>query len=80
MKRYLYVVMDNVMNESGMIFEAKNDEVAKRQYSIIVQGPHMNQNDFELLRLGRIDHDTNTIDCIEKKRIDLQLTLVEKGE
>lgn len=58
----LYVILDRVAQESGPVFEAKNDAVAARQArNLVEQARGANALEFQLLRLGSIDHETNAI-------------------
>lgn len=62
MTMQIYVVVDRVAEESGPLFEARNDGVALRNLNLMLQkvegaGPR----DFILLRLGSINHNTNEI-------------------
>lgn len=57
----LYVVYDRLAQESGPVFEAKNDLVASRNYRQILK--EANPSEYLLLRVGNIDHERNTIDA-----------------
>lgn len=60
MKTNIYVIRDKVAEESGPIFEAKNDSVAYRQYvSLIEKSDH--QGDFDLLCVGDYDHEEDVL-------------------
>jgi hypothetical protein len=62
MKTNLYVIYDRVAEESGPIFEAKNDLVADRNFKKLLS-EHKTElsNDFKLLRIGTFDHETNGV-------------------
>lgn len=60
MKNNLYLIQDSVLQESGPIFEAKNDAVAIRQYKHLLE-KSSNKADFHLLCVGSIDHNNNNI-------------------
>lgn len=60
-KSMLYVVFDKVAQESGPIFEAKNDGVAIRQFTQLMEKNPIDRQEFALLCLGEIDHGTNEI-------------------
>lgn len=58
----LYVIIDKVAQESGPIFEAKNDACALRKYSMFMQQQELaDQNDYKLVTVGEIDHETNEV-------------------
>jgi len=58
----LYVIYDKVAEESGPIFEAKNDGTALRNYNIFMQKTSPdNLADYELYCVGEIDHETNFV-------------------
>lgn len=57
----IYVVYDRVAEESGPVFEAKNDGVAIRQYLHLIKTKNMVPADFNLLHVGEIDHDVSVI-------------------
>lgn len=54
----LYVIFDKVAEESGQIFEAKNDGVARRSMLKEWDKRGVSLSEFKLLRLGTIDHET----------------------
>lgn len=80
----IYVVYDKVALQSGFIHEQVNDGVALREFSMFIndrikQGH--NADDFELLKLGRIEHETNNVviyDCPEKVVADIKTELEEE--
>lgn len=64
MKTNLYVVYDRVAEESGPVFEAKNDGVALRRFSMLMQensSKGLIPEDFRLLKVGEIDHSTSLV-------------------
>lgn len=56
----LYVIVDRVAGLSGPIFEAVNDGVARRNYVAAMEKNNY-RADYELLRIGEFDHETNRI-------------------
>lgn len=58
----VYVIFDRVAQESGPLFEAKNDAVAVRQArNLIASANGARPDEFRLLYMGDIDHDTNML-------------------
>lgn len=56
----LYVIFDRVAQESGPVFEAKNDGVARRQYEqASANQPYAHE--MMLLRIGEVDHELNKV-------------------
>lgn len=56
----LYTIFDRVAQESGPSFEAKTDGVARRKYDLqLASSPY--REDFELLCIGEIDHESNVL-------------------
>ena len=53
----LYTVRDYVAEEAGPVFEAKNDEVAKRNFVEILGKTALKPSDFGLYCIGVFDHD-----------------------
>lgn len=75
MKNGLYVVYDNVAKESGPIFQAKNDDVAVRNFSRMLSDEKvLNPADYNLIRLGW--HDTESCDL----KIDFSKTVIGVGD
>lgn len=56
MKMKLYVIRDKVAEESGPVFEAKNDGVAWRKYQELLSQSQFS-GDYELRYIGSVDHD-----------------------
>ena len=79
MKMNLYVVFDRMAQESGPVFEAKNDPVAARQTrALIAQAPGANILEFQLLKLGTIDHETNAIEALGAP-LDVTFSVAEEA-
>lgn len=58
----MYVLFDKIAQESGPIFEAKNDGVAIRNYKGFLSSKEsLFDNEFELVKIGEIDKETNII-------------------
>lgn len=70
MTMFIYVIKDKVAEESGPIFEAKNDAVAQRKFRAVLAETSLAQHDFALLRVASIDHD-NDIVGVEEKPVDV---------
>ena len=60
MRMQIYAIRDFVAHESGPLFEAKNDEVALRQFDRLVKDSE-NRNDFELFCVGSYDHESDIL-------------------
>ena len=53
----LYCMYDNVAEESGMLFEARNDFMAHRIFDNVTEWPQgASKKDFSLLKLGSYFH------------------------
>ena len=64
MKTMIYTVHDRVAEESGPLFEAKNNGVARRQFFNLMHQREQeltNVEDYSLLCVGIFDHDTSVI-------------------
>lgn len=58
----LYVIHDRVAQESGPVFEAKNDAVAVRNMrNTLLENQAAKPLEFALLRVGTINHETSVI-------------------
>lgn len=51
----LYTVYDRLAQESGPVFEAKNDAVAMRGFRKML-GDSINPEEYRLLKIGKINH------------------------
>lgn len=60
MKAFMYTIYDKVACESGPVFEAKNDAVAIRHFSMVMT-KCPDTTEFQLLKVAEIDHDTNVV-------------------
>lgn len=61
----LYVMHDKLAEESGPIFEAKNDAVATRAFHNLLSDCAGRVSEYALLRLGVVDHAINKITLTE---------------
>lgn len=75
----LYVIQDRVAEESGPIFESKNDAVAHRNFTKIIQ-TSTNPDDFKLIHVGEIDHDTNVITQLEIREVYIGLSMLDEEQ
>lgn len=64
MRMGLYVVFDRLAEESGPIFEAKTDGVALRSFKKFTATGV--SSEFQLLKLGIIDHEVQKFDILDK--------------
>lgn len=59
---YMYSILDKVAQEFGPLFGAKNDEVAKRQFSNFMKGDRViYADDYELRCICDFDTETGTV-------------------
>ena len=56
----LFTIYDKIAGESGPLFEAKNEQVAIRQYDQLIsqQEDILSKDDFQLMCVGEYDHET----------------------
>lgn len=59
----IYTIHDKLAEESGPVFEAKNDATAVRAFNHLIgtSGEEVNSREYSLLRLADIDHSTNVV-------------------
>lgn len=57
----LYVIRDIIAEESGPVFEAKNDAVARRNYGNFLQKVKAGGTEFKLMAIGEYDHDKDLL-------------------
>lgn len=70
----LYAVYDTLAQESGPLFEAKNDEVAKRSFmNLIFRGEVLRPDEYSLFLIGRYDHENMEVFVHEKVKIDVEV-------
>lgn len=75
----MYVVYDRVAEESGPVFEAKNDGVAVRKYRDLMDKSAVSVVDYRLLLVGVIDHLTSRI-CVTFPPIEVNTSVAEVVE
>lgn len=68
----IYVIYDRLAEESGPLFEAKNDAVARRSMLSQWKNKGVELGDVKLLRLGTVDHATQRI-VLENVPVDVVL-------
>jgi len=57
----MYVIRDLVAEESGPIFESKNDQVARRSFRQALEHSKGGINEYRLMCIGEYDHDNELI-------------------
>lgn len=57
----LYTIRDRVAQESGPLYQAKNDAVAKRQFDLMLAKNGLNEKEYVLLRVGSFDSETTLL-------------------
>lgn len=50
----IYLIRDVVAEDDGPLFEAVNDEVAKRSFYNLIKQNNINPNEYQLIRLGYV--------------------------
>ena len=61
----LYAVYDRVAEESGPIFDAKNDGTAARAArDLVMNAKGARPHEYQLLKLGTIDHEKNVLTAL----------------
>lgn len=76
----VYVIYDVIAEESGPLFTAKNDGVARRQYEVSRDKNGFSEEDFVLKRIGWFDPETMMIDGVKPVTISAKLDMVEEIE
>lgn len=69
MRVNLYVVYDRIAEESGPVYEAKNDGVAVRKYLQMLEKSAVRLSDYQLLCVGSIDHESNKLTAFDSPSI-----------
>lgn len=78
MTKRIYVVFDRIAEESGPIFEAKNDAVALRQFRRMQQEHPVDWSEFDLYCLGEVDHVINSITAFATgEKVEATMSIVE---
>jgi len=57
----LYIIRDMVAEESGPVFEAKNDGVARRGFKQALEKSRGGLGEFRLMCIGEFDHDKDLL-------------------
>jgi len=57
----IYVIRDLVADESGPLFESKNDAVARRGYRQALEKTRGGLGEFKLMCIGEYDHDKDLL-------------------
>lgn len=80
MRNKLYVIYDGVAEESGPVFEAKNDGIALRNFErTVADSPY--REDYSLVCVGSIEHNTSIIEAyIVPVEVNAKLSMVEELE
>lgn len=74
----LYVIYDRTAEESGPVFEAKNDGIALRNVHLMLKDKPF-QEDYVLLCVGSIDHDTSVIaGTMEPREVVASVSMVDE--
>ena len=76
----LYTIKDQVAEEAGPIFHAKNDQVAFRNYANMAAEKNLPPEEFKLLCIGEYNTETAEITPITPTEIDPKISLVEEKQ
>lgn len=71
----IYAVKDIVAEETGPIFQMKNDSVALRNYNQMLQDKNVDINDYELYRIAEYDTETMILTSIKPKRVNANVNM-----
>ena len=77
----LYTIRDNIAEEFGPVFVAKNDNVAKRQYINLIQTNQITITDYTLWYVGDFNTETdveNICNIISNKELTHSVTIEVK--
>ncbi|MDR0403910.1 MAG: hypothetical protein LBH35_10015 [Treponema sp.] len=69
MKTRVYSIHDKLAEEYGPLFQAKNDEVALRNFQKLVVSQKLEESEFSLYFVGIFDTETGAIDVPEREAI-----------
>lgn len=72
MKTNVYTIRDVVANESGPLFEAKNDGVAVRQFDRLVKDLD-HKDEYVLLCVAAYDHEEDTVVGFSARVVEVTL-------
>lgn len=79
MKVGLYSIYDKVAQESGPVFQAKNDDVAIRATCNLLADVHA-IDDYILYRVGTFDTDNHMIDDCDVVVLDYEILYLSQKE
>ncbi len=72
MKINIYTIYDKLAKESGPLFQAKNDQVAFRQFQTQLKDiKNIQVQDFELLNIAEYDNENCQLQSLITVRVDL---------
>ena len=72
MKNNVYTIFDKVAQESGPLFECKNDAVAQRNFKDLIKRENLPPKDYILYLIGRFEHETMTMFCHDLIEVGLE--------
>lgn len=64
MKMPIYTVYDSVAQDSGPVFEARNDGIAIRYFRQLIDKENIPPEDYVLFRLGEFDHEAMKLEVL----------------
>lgn len=73
----VFVVYDKVMQDSVMLFEARNDAVAVRSFRAFLVSTADASGDYRLLHVGFYDHEKSLISPVPVP-VEIQVNLVDR--
>lgn len=77
----LYVIYDKIAEESGPVFQAPNDGVAKRNYrGLLQQVAKVDQNEYRLVLVGTIETGTSQVTALDPEVIIIEDSQLEFKE
>lgn len=80
MRLNLYTVYDSLAQEGGPVFQAPNDQVAKRNYKAILQQVSpVDAEEYQLFMVGEYDSETLEVFGCPKTRIEYKAVQPELG-
>lgn len=60
----LYTVRDLLAEESGPVFQAKNEAIAQRNYHRMMEEQKLNPEEYELTKVGTFDSEEGTLTTV----------------
>lgn len=79
MKVGLYCIYDKIAQESGPVFQAKNDDVAVRATCSLLSDT-VSIDDYILYRIAGFDSDNHIIDDCDVKVVDYEIVYLSQKE